>query len=129
MIPLPPKIPLMVLFIAIGYLIAIWPSGYIIGRIISRWHPALDEGQAEESLRKAGRWIGYLERVIIITFVLLNQYLAIGLLVTAKSIFRFEHSRKTAEYYLLGTLLSLACGLLIGVALQVGLTVLGVAGF
>jgi len=115
----------LLLILVTGYGCSLWPSSAIVGRIIARWHPALGEGVEEESLREAGRWIGYLERAIIITFVLFSQFLAIGLLVTAKSIFRFEHSRKTAEYYLLGTLLSLTIGLLIGVAMLTAIRVLG----
>jgi hypothetical protein len=53
--------------------------------------------------------------------VLLHQFAAIGFIVTAKSIFRFgdlkDHSdRKLTEYVMLGTLLSVAVSVFIGLA-------------
>lgn len=57
----------------------------------------------------AGRFIGTLERIIILIFLSIGQYSAIGLVLTAKSIARYERiskEKKFAEYYLLGTLLS-----------------------
>ena len=57
----------------------------------------------------AGRFIGTLERIVILIFITIGQYSAIGLVLTAKSIARYDEIAKnkiTAEYYLLGTLLS-----------------------
>lgn len=59
--------------------------------------------------KRAGALIGFLERLIIVIFLLINQYSAIGLVLTAKSIARYDKISKDqafAEYYLLGTLLS-----------------------
>lgn len=45
-------------------------------------------------------------------FIAMNQYAALGLVLTAKSIARYDKiakDEKFAEYYLLGTLLSTAC--------------------
>ncbi len=55
-----------------------------------------------------GRMIGILERILIIGFALVSQYGAIGFVLTAKSIARFEElkNRSFAEYYLVGTLMS-----------------------
>ena len=44
--------------------------------------------------------------------IAMNQYAALGLVLTAKSIARYDKiakDEKFAEYYLLGTLLSTAC--------------------
>lgn len=56
----------------------------------------------------AGRLIGILERTLMLLLVLYGQWAATVLLVTAKSIARFEEikKRKFAEYYLVGTLAS-----------------------
>lgn len=65
----------------------------------------------------SGKLIGYLERCLILIFVVLSQYEAIGFLIAAKSILRFgEASSGTekSEYVLAGTLLSLAFALLLG---------------
>jgi hypothetical protein len=47
--------------------------------------------------------------------VLLEQYQAIGLLVTAKSIFRYTSDRKVSEYILIGTLLSFTIAVFVGI--------------
>lgn len=57
----------------------------------------------------AGRFIGTLERIIMLIFLSIGQYSAIGLVLTAKSIARYDRISKEknfAEYYLLGTLIS-----------------------
>lgn len=61
---------------------------------------------------KAGRKIGTIERLIMLIFLSMNQYTAIGFVLTAKSIARYDKVTKDerfAEYYLLGTLLSTLC--------------------
>lgn len=57
----------------------------------------------------AGATIGILERSIILLMLSVGQYAAIGFVLTAKSIARYDKiadDPKFAEYYLLGTLLS-----------------------
>ncbi len=57
----------------------------------------------------AGATIGALERFLITVFFVNNQYSLIGLILTAKSIARFSKlsdNKDFAEYYLMGTLLS-----------------------
>ncbi len=57
----------------------------------------------------ARRFIGTIERIIMLIFLSIGQYSAIGLVLTAKSIARYDKIAKEpefAEYYLLGTLLS-----------------------
>jgi hypothetical protein len=61
------------------------------------------------SNRKAGAIIGFLERILIVIFLHINQFSAIGLILTAKSIARYEMISKNqefGEYYLIGTLTS-----------------------
>jgi len=63
----------------------------------------------ETEYKDAGKLIGDLERLLIIVMVVLKQYAAVGLIFTAKSITRYDKiSREPpfAEYYLVGTLLS-----------------------
>ena len=103
--------------IAAAYLVIIWPTSVLISKLTEKWSNLIEKeatGNKDESLEKAGRWIGWLERFLILTFVILRQYGAIGLLVAAKSIFRFSESRKVGEYVLIGTLLSFAIAILVG---------------
>lgn len=64
---------------------------------------------------RAGRLIGELERFLTLTLVLTGHYDAVGFVIAAKSVARFEMIRVQAEYFLVGTLTS------IGLAFGVGL--------
>lgn len=89
-------------------LFACKPSGILIQSLINNFKPEI--ATTHEEIKNAGRTIGYLERLIIIILMAMNQYAAIGLVITAKSIARYEQlstEKAFAEYYLLGTLLSL----------------------
>lgn len=67
-----------------------------------------------------GKAIGNLERLLIILFVILENYSLIGLLFTAKSLIRFKEieERKVGEgfveYYLLGSITSIFLAVLTG---------------
>ncbi|SMD10124.1 DUF3307 domain-containing protein [Pedobacter nyackensis] len=82
--------------------------------------------EQELGLASAGKWIGICERVLILTFVLMSQYTAIGFLMTAKSILRFSEKENNTqlktEYVLVGTLVSFASSAMIGVLIQIALT-------
>ena len=58
---------------------------------------------------KAGRRIGTIERLIMLIFLSKDQFAALGFILTAKSVARYDRiakDEKFAEYYLLGTLVS-----------------------
>lgn len=106
--------------VLIAYLLVLKPSSIFLGLFTKRWR---NDGIASESLQNAGQWIGYLERVLILTFILVGQVEGIGFLLAAKSIFRFgELSKskeiKTTEYVLIGTLASFTVAILIGLTLN-----------
>ncbi len=112
-------LPGIKMWVVIGaYFVIIWPSSVLISKITEKWREDIFEKEDNDikgkSLEKAGRWIGILERFLILTFVLLQQYAAIGFLVAAKSIFRFSESRKAGEYVLIGTLLSFTIAIIVG---------------
>jgi hypothetical protein len=69
---------------------------------------------------RVGKLIGNLERLLITALLLVNQYTAIGLILTAKSITRYDKISKNqtfAEYYLLGTLFSMLATVIIYLSL------------
>ncbi len=73
-----------------------------------------------KSLPNAGKYIGILERLFVLTFICLGRWEAIGLLITAKSVFRFNdlketNNRKLTEYILIGTLLSFGIAIITGI--------------
>ena len=97
-------------------------SGIIMRMLLA---PYIDEvAKSDEpgeggSLKNAGTYIGMLERLFVFGFILMQQWAAIGLLIAAKSVFRFGDlnkgkNRKLTEYVLIGTLLSFGLAILSG---------------
>ncbi len=107
-----------------GYLIVIFPIGFIIGKATQRWQKEIKKEDGIKSLEKAGRYIGIFERILVLTFILTDNFSAIGFLIAAKSILRFSDksksgARKQTEYVLIGTLMSFALTILIGFLMRV----------
>jgi len=72
--------------------------------------PAAPAAPAPAPPGRVGEAIGILERLLIVTLVLAGAEAAIGLVIAAKTLARFKQldDRDFAEYYLLGTLASVA---------------------
>ncbi|MCI4670716.1 MAG: hypothetical protein MRZ79_21455 [Bacteroidia bacterium] len=107
--------------LALGYFIIWGPTGYIMKIITIPWQRELPK--KNKGLPNAGRWIGILERTLVLSFVLINSVSAIGLLIAAKSVLRFGEikeadNRKEAEYILIGTLLSFTIAIAVGIWLN-----------
>jgi hypothetical protein len=108
--------------IAAAYLFASFPAGIMIGKLTKRWQDQIREAAVEVSaLADAGKWIGILERTIILTLILQEQYGAIGLLIAAKSILRFNQTNSQeakTEYVLIGSLISIGLAIVLGIFVQ-----------
>lgn len=67
-----------------------------------------------------GRRIGVMERILLLTLVLIDQWGALALVLAAKSIARFKdlQDRSFAEYYLVGTLASVLVAVATGLAVK-----------
>lgn len=109
----------------VAYLLIYTPMGILIGQLLAHWAPQmpLSAKADNDSLLRAGKQIGYLERTLILTFVLIGQIPAIGFLLAAKSIFRFGDLRQTGdkmrtEYVLLGTLFSFTLTIMLGLLVK-----------
>jgi hypothetical protein len=98
-----------------------WPVGLAIGKITE---PFRNEFSSDDSLKKAGKYIGIFERLLVMIFVLMGQFAAIGFLIAAKSVLRISKdtidndARKKTEYVLIGTLISFTIAILIGLVAQ-----------
>ncbi len=93
------------------------PASVAIKIFISRWAPETEDNDSE-SLKSAGKYIGILERLFVLAFVLTGHWEAVGFLIAAKSVFRFgdlreSKDRKLTEYILIGTLLSFGIAIVI----------------
>ncbi|HET8838422.1 MAG TPA: DUF3307 domain-containing protein [Flavobacteriaceae bacterium] len=113
-----------ILIVFIAYLVVIFPVGFLVGKATERWRGDLEKHEGEEnSLKSAGRYIGIFERILVLTFILMGNFAAIGFLIAAKSILRFNDksmsgSRKQTEYVLIGTLMSFTISILLGILVR-----------
>ncbi|MCO7124499.1 DUF3307 domain-containing protein [Sporolactobacillus shoreicorticis] len=89
-------------------LIAIKPANVTIKQLLAKYKPDHEESVSYNQI-KAGALIGTLERIIILLLISVGQYSAIGLVLTAKSVARYNkisEDKAFAEYYLIGSLFS-----------------------
>lgn len=103
-----------------AYILMLRPSSILLGLFLNKWTPVSSNTQ---SLPNAGQWIGYIERIMILTFVLVGSFEGVGFLLAAKSVFRFGELNKakeirTTEYVLIGTFSSFTIAILTGIAIK-----------
>jgi hypothetical protein len=110
--------PLLVLVVYIG---VIFGGGYIV-RFLTK--PLLKSdmpvlGETTNEMQDAGMYIGWLERFVVLTALVLQSPATVGLILTAKSIARYPEMKSVrfAEYFLIGTLLSMSLGIVGGLIL------------
>jgi hypothetical protein len=107
--------------ILLAYAWVCFPVSYLIKFATQSISPITEissaSTKANDRVEHGGKLIGQFERIIILTLVLLNQYAAIGFLITGKSIIRFadHNSNLRSEYVLVGTMMSYALAILTGV--------------
>ena len=103
-----------ILVFTTAYVFISFPAGILIGQLTKKWREQIADAPA---LGNAGKWIGIIERVVILTLVFNHQYEAIGLLIAAKSLLRFSEANRPeikTEYLLIGTLISITIAILTG---------------
>ncbi len=127
------------LIVFIGWLILVFPAGELVGHFLRSWEPIESK---RLGLKKAGKFIGQIERTVILIFYLAGSLEGIAFLVVAKSIYRFgdltrdyragENGKdeggttfSISEYIILGSLLSYGVGLVGGVIIHLLLSNLG----
>jgi len=100
------------------YIFSAKPSNIIIKEIIIAFN-IQTSSSGNDDLPNAGKLIGIIERFLVLTFVILNQFEAVGFLIAAKSILRFkdDNTIKT-EYVLIGTMLSFGIAIALGIIIN-----------
>ena len=115
-------LPSRLLFIPIVYVGVIFGGGYLIRALTRPLARSINLEQPEkggEPMQNAGLYIGWLERFLLLTALLLQSPGTAGLILAAKAIARYPEfkSEHFAEYFLIGTLLSFSIAVLGGVLL------------
>ena len=107
-----------VLIYIVSYILVSIPTSILVDELTKKWGVEVNDNNSD-SLENAGKWIGIIERVLILTFTILGKFEPIGFMMAAKSVFRFgdltnSNDRKRTEYVLVGTLLSFAVAIIAG---------------
>lgn len=98
-----------------AYLVAVFGCGWLNRLLLDSLYP--DPSETDAGLAQAGMRIGWLERFLMLSAFLAQAWAALGLVLAAKSVFRFEDIKKGrshAEYFLIGTLVSVVEVVIIG---------------
>jgi hypothetical protein len=94
-----------------------YPAAIIMGKILEGMSSQIETDH--KSLPNAGKYIGIIERLFVLIFIVIGRWEVIGLLIAAKSVFRFNdlkerNNRKLTEYILIGTLVSFGLAIFAG---------------
>jgi hypothetical protein len=110
-----------VIFLIISFFVAIVFGGSFLTGLLCRSFLDTSRLKRKPGIEKAGRYLGILERSLVLTAVLMGKFEFIGFLIAAKSIARYPEIRggnRFAEYYLIGTLTSISIALFGGLFLR-----------
>jgi hypothetical protein len=118
-----------------GVMLCLSPVSFLVGILTKSWRDELNilMPDANDNLANAGRWIGISERLLIFIFVIVGQFSAIGFLIAAKSLLRYNDKNasgdippayisKKSEYVLVGTLMSYTCAIVIAMVFKMSYT-------
>jgi hypothetical protein len=109
------------LVVSVVYIGVIFGGGYVV-RFLTKPLTKQDMsilGETTNEMQNAGMYIGWLERFVVLTALVLQSPATVGLILTAKSIARYPEMKSVrfAEYFLIGTLLSMSLGIVGGLIL------------
>ncbi|MCL2360346.1 MAG: DUF3307 domain-containing protein [Defluviitaleaceae bacterium] len=118
------SLPAELMIIALGLLILLKPVGLLIEKgDIWDFNKGNSAALPTSSQKGAGKMIGYLERIIIFFLLVNRQFGAIAFVLAAKSVMRFpeindsDKPTSLAEFYIIGTLLSMTSVFIVAFAL------------
>jgi Protein of unknown function (DUF3307) len=108
-----------VLVLLVVYVGVIFGGGYLIRFLTKPLLKHLEVSEPARQLSNAGMYIGWLERFVVMTALFLRSPATAGLILAAKSIARYPEFKREqfAEYFLIGTLLSISAAIVGGVIL------------
>lgn len=105
--------------VLLTYALVFWPGGTLVAVLTKKWAAEVEKEEPAKGLLNGGLWIGRLERLLTVSFVLAGRSEAIGALVVAKGFIRFAEiknsgHRKIAEYIFIGSMTSFGLALVVG---------------
>lgn len=119
-LPLPPDRISVVCLIMALFVYTIHGGTYLVRGILRSSGVPRDSGNPPDPIElRRGLWIGAIERAILFCVVIAGSYEALGFVIAAKGLIRsrdLEANRDLTEYFLIGSLASVAVALATGIA-------------
>lgn len=116
------------LVIILTLTVSIFITTWLAGKFLTLLLNAILKGEqdhylnefAQKGQSRISEIIGWLERFLVLLFVLIGYYQGVGFVLAAKSVLRYgeiksDQDRMFAEYVIVGTLMSFAIALLLGI--------------
>jgi len=102
------------LWLIFVFLLNAKPANIFIKEVLETFEIQVSD---KNEIPNAGKLIGIIERYLVLLFVLIGQFEAVGFLLASKSILRYGEGNKTgkSEYVLIGTMLSFGIAILSGI--------------
>jgi hypothetical protein len=119
-----------ILLVSIGFLLSVMGGSVVVEQTLGRIKvPPLStdneaDGKAPQEIPAGGKMIGMLERTIVYSAVLVGHPEAVAVVIAVKSVARFPEFSKNrlfAEYFLIGSLLSLLVALVVAYLVRAAL--------
>jgi len=110
-------------WLLLAYILISIPASVLIAKMTNKWSNELSDSVEKKGLENAGMWIGIIERVLILTLIIVDQISVIGFLLAAKSVFRFgdlkdSSDQKKTEYIIIGTFISFLLAIITGLIIK-----------
>jgi hypothetical protein len=116
----------------VAYVAVVFGGNYLVQHVTQSFLKKVQTNLAalKPGLPNAGKYIGWVERFLILTFVVGGYDTAIGFLLAAKALARYPEIREDtkghfAEYFLVGTLTSVGLALVAGIGVKQLLALFG----
>lgn len=116
--------PLVYLY-ACAYVAVVFGGGYFVQKVTQSFLASMQTSIAslKPGLPNAGKYIGWVERALILTFIVGGYGDAVGFLLAAKALARYPEIKEDtkghfAEYFLVGTLTSVGLALVVGIGVN-----------
>jgi hypothetical protein len=109
------------IIVLVGYILLLCTSGIIVRVILIR---IITEDELKNLVDKkqmdTGVIVGKCENILILTFMLLQAYTALGLVFAAKAIVRMDEMKgKKSFYFLTGTMVNVTYSIIVGFIVKI----------
>jgi hypothetical protein len=109
---------LKIILVIGGYIFLLLTSGIVLNFILNR----ISHGKISETVttneKDTGFVIGKCENILIMTFMLLNAYVALAIIFAAKTLVRSEDMHKNSLFFLAGTMINVTYSIMVGAILK-----------